>query len=94
MVSTDWLLAHGIIDAFLAIVLFLVGIMVKSLRDVIEDGKQEQKALTKAINDLNVAVNRDYVTRSELQRVEKDLWDKIDKMLDRMDHINQGRGHV
>ena len=92
--STDWLLAHGIIDAFLAIVLFLVGIMVKSLRDVIEDGKQEQKALTKAINDLNVAVNRDYVTRSELQRVEKDLWDKIDKMLDRMDHINQGRGHV
>jgi len=93
-VSTDWLLAHGVIDAFLAIVLFLVGIMVKSLRDVIEDGKQEQKALTKAINDLNVAVNRDYVTRSELQRVEKDLWDKIDKMLDRMDHINQGRGHV
>lgn len=92
--NTDWLLAHGVIDAFLAIVLFLVGIMVKSLRDVIEDGKQEQKALTKAINDLNVAVNRDYVTRAELQRVEKELWEKIDKMLDRMDHINQGRGHV
>jgi len=93
-VSTDWLLAIGIIDVFLAIVLFLVGIMVKSLRDVIADGKNEQKALTKAINDLNIAVNRDYVTRTELQRVEKDLWAKIDKMLDRMDHINQGRGHV
>ena len=92
--STDWLLAIGIIDVFLAIVLFLVGIMVKSLRDVIADGKNEQKALTKAINDLNVAVNRDYVTRTELQRVEKELWDKIDRMLDRMDNINQGRGHV
>ncbi len=81
------LIAHGFLDAILAVFLFIVGIMVRSLRDALKESVEDNKLLTTAINSLTVTVGRDYLTRAEHEREMKEMWERLDKVVEKLDAV-------
>ncbi len=70
---------HGYLDAILAVFLFLMGIIVSVLTRTINESRKEQKELSRAINNLTVTISKEYISKSDADKIITELWGKIDK---------------
>lgn len=68
------------IALLLGAVNFLGGIVVNYLRGTIAELKEKVEKLESAHHTSNVAVARDYVTRTEMQQIVNRLMDKLDEI--------------
>ena len=90
----NWLISHGILEIITAIILFLVGVMVNSLRSTIRQHQEAVNELAKTVALLNVTISKEYITRAEVEKNNRDLWDRmnrhdtrITKISDRVTHL-------
>jgi len=82
-----WLIAHGILDAIFAAFIFLLGIIVKSLRETIKEGQEQQRKLAEAIATLNLTVGKDYISRAEHDRDTAELWAKLERLIEKVEDL-------
>jgi len=75
----SWILSHGILDIFTDIILFLVGILVNSLRVTIRQNQEAVNELAKTVASLNVMISKEYITRAEVEQNNKEVWDRLDR---------------
>jgi len=75
----NWLISHGILEIITAIILFLVGVMVNSLRATIRQNQEAVNELAKTVAMLNVTVSKEYITREEVEKNNRDVWDRLDR---------------
>jgi len=80
---------HGFMDAALVVFLFLLSIIINSLRTTIQSSRNEQAELSKAINALTLTIGRDYVTRAETEKDHNQIWDRLDKDKDDINGVSQ-----
>jgi len=94
----NWLISHGVLEIITAIILFLVGIMVNSLRSTIRQNQEVVNELAKTVALLNITISKEYITRAEVEKNNRDVWDRLDrhdlritKVSDRVTHL-EARG--
>ena len=75
----SWLISHGILEIITAIILFLVGIMVNSLRSTIRQNQDVVNELAKTVALLNVTISKEYITRAEVEKTNRDLWERMNR---------------
>jgi len=75
----NWLISHGILEIITAIILFLVGVMVNSLRATIRQNQEAVNELAKTVALLNVTVSKEYITRVEAEKNNQEVWDRLDR---------------
>ena len=75
----NWLISHGILEIITAIFLFLMGIIVNALRSDLKENKQVMKELSKSLEQLNVTIGKDYMSRVEAEKNSKEVWDRLDR---------------
>jgi len=80
---------HGFMDAALVVFLFLLSIIINSLRTTIQSSRNEQAELSKAINALTLTIGRDYVTRAETEKGNTLIWERLDKDKDDINGVSQ-----
>jgi len=80
---------HGFMDAALVVFLFLLSIIINSLRLTIQSSRNEQAELSKAINALTLTIGRDYVTRAETEKDHTQIWERLDKDKDDINKVSQ-----
>ena len=80
---------HGFMDAALVVFLFLLSIIINSLRTTIQAARNEQAELSKAINALTLTIGRDYVTRAETEKDHNQIWERLDKDKDDINSVSQ-----
>ncbi len=79
-----WLITHGVMDGILALFIFLLRIMLTSLRDTIKDSQDQQRKLAEAISSLNLTVGKDYISRAEHDKDTAELWDKLERLIEKV----------
>ena len=84
------LIAHGFLDAIIAVFLFVVGIMVKSLRDALGNMSRNSEGMAKSISDLSLVVGRDYLTRTEHRAEINEIYGRLDRIIDKLDTVAIG----
>ena len=80
---------HGLLDGALVVFLFLLTIIINSLRATIQASRNEQQELSKAINELSLTIGRDYVTRAETEKDHNQIWERLDKDKDDINNVSQ-----
>jgi len=75
----SWMLSHGILEIITAIILFLVGVMVNSLRATIRQNQEAVNELAKTVALLNITISKEYITRDEVEKNNRDVWDRLDR---------------
>lgn len=62
-----------------------MGIILKTVWDAISELGSDQKTITKDLSNIQILVAGQYVTRDELTIITKALFDKLDKIYERLD---------
>ena len=75
----EFLMPHDALEVITAFFIFLVGIMVNSLRAALKENKQAMKDLSESLSQLNVTIGKDYMTRVEAEKNNQDVWDRLDR---------------
>jgi len=75
----NWLISHGILEIITAIFLFLMGIIVNGLRADLKENKQVMKELAKSLEQLNITMSKDYMSRVEAEKNNQEVWDRLDR---------------
>jgi hypothetical protein len=75
----DWLISHGILEIITAIFLFLMGIIVNGLRADLKENKQVMKELAKSLEQLNITMSKDYMSRVEAEKNNHEVWERLDR---------------
>jgi len=75
----NWLISHGVLEIITAIILFLVGVMVNSLRSTIRQNQEAVNELAKTVALLNVTISKEYITRIEAEKNNQEVWDRLDR---------------
>ena len=76
--------SHSILDLFVFIVTGLLTIMVNALRTTIKQLQESVKELSEANHQIAVNISKDYITRSESEDNDKQIWEKLDKHTDQI----------
>lgn len=85
---------HGVIDAILAVFLFLLAIITGSLRTAINEFRKDNKELSKAIQELSITISREYMPRNESEKANEQIWDRIDRQADQISGLNSRIGKM
>ena len=79
MEQTEWLLAHGIIDFLLALVVSVVGWLVRGLKEALQAHTKQSVALSEALNALSLMVSREYLPREEYRQDQRAMLETAKK---------------
>ena len=82
-------LGHGVLDAIMIVFLFLLGIITNGLRGAINDSRTEQKKLSEAINQLTITLSKEYVTRTDNERANAQVWDRLDRHTTEINQVSE-----
>lgn len=81
------LIAHGIIDLIVSVLLFILGVMVKSLRDTLRESQKDYQRMTESLHQLAMTVTKEYVPRTDSDVRNKEIWEKLEQLSDKIDTI-------
>ena len=76
--------SHNVLDLFVFIVTGLLTIMVNALRTTIRQLQEAVKGLAEANHQISITVSKDYITRSESEDNDRQIWEKLDKHSDQL----------
>jgi len=80
--------SHNVLDLFVFIVTGMLTIMVNALRATIKQLQEAVKGLTEANHQISITVSKDYITRSESEDNDKQIWEKLDKHTDQIANVD------
>ena len=76
--------SHNVLDLFVFIVTGLLTIMVNALRTTIKQLQESVKELSIANQQIAITISKDYITRSESEDNDRQIWEKLDKHSDQL----------
>lgn len=76
--------SHSVLDLFVFIVTGLLTIMVNALRTTIKQLQESVKELSIANQQIAITISKDYITRSESEDNDRQIWEKLDKHSDQL----------
>lgn len=79
---------HYIIEGFLAVIAFLLGIIVKRAYQSIDELWKKHDELVSRITEMSIELPKNYVTKNDLTHAIDIIHDRFDKLEVKLDKIN------
>ena len=79
---------HYIIEGFLAVIAFLLGIIVKRAYQSIDELWKKHDELVTRITEMSIELPKNYVTKNDLTHAIDIIHDRFDKLEVKLDKIN------
>lgn len=79
---------HYIIEGFLAVIAFLLGIIVKRAYQSIDELWKKHDELVARITEMSIELPKNYVTKNDLTHAIDIIHDRFDKLEIKLDKIN------